>query len=98
MRSGERHACHRGCFGNLAEALLPFGVVPDLIPTAFNIFVNVKVGQDGRLAVLTPPTRPGTLIRFRAEMDLVIGLTACSAYASNGGTFKPIDFAIDRRA
>ena len=27
-------------------------------------------------------------------MDLVIGLTACSAYASNGGTFKPIDYRI----
>jgi len=24
----------------------------------------------------------------------VIGLTACSAYASNGGSFKPIHYAI----
>lgn len=89
---------HRGCFGNLAEALLPFGILPDQIPTAFNIFMNVAVGPDGTLAVLPPQTRPGTSIRFRAEIDLVIGLTACSAYASNGGTFKPIDFAIERRA
>jgi hypothetical protein len=28
-------------------------------------------------------------------MDLVIGLTACSAYASNGGSFKPIHYAIE---
>ncbi|HEX7693478.1 MAG TPA: urea carboxylase-associated family protein, partial [Sphingomonas sp.] len=27
---------HRGCFGNLAEALAPYGVVPDRIPVAFN--------------------------------------------------------------
>jgi len=27
---------------------------------------------------------------------LIIGLTACSAYDSCGGTFKPIDYAIDR--
>lgn len=86
---------HRGCFGNLAEALLPFGIDPDQIPTAFNIFMNVVVGPDGKLAVLPPQTAPGTFIRFRAEMDLVIGLTACSAYASNGGTFKPIDFTIE---
>jgi hypothetical protein len=28
-------------------------------------------------------------------MDLVIGLTACSAYASNGGSFKPIHYRIE---
>ena len=86
---------HRGCFGNLAEALAPHGLEPDHIPTAFNVFMNVTVGQDGRLAVLPPQTKPGDFVRLRAEMDLVIGLTACSAYASNGGTFKPIDFAVE---
>lgn len=85
---------HRGCFGNLAEALLPFGVGPDQIPTAFNIFMNVNIGPEGKIAVLPPQTRPGDYIRFRAEMDLIIGLTACSAYASNGGSFKPIEYAI----
>jgi hypothetical protein len=25
----------------------------------------------------------------------VIGLTACSAYDSNGGTFKPIDYEVN---
>jgi hypothetical protein len=89
---------HRGCFGNLAEALAPFGVVPEAIPTAFNIFMNVTVAPDGKLAVLPPETRPGDFIRLRAEMDLVVGLTACSAFASNGGTFKPIDFVIDAGA
>jgi len=85
---------HRGCFGNLAEALAPSGLEPDMIPVAFNIFMNVAVAADGKLAVLPPETQPGDFVRFRAEMDLVIGLTACSAYASNGGSFKPIDFAV----
>ena len=87
---------HRGCFGNLAEALAPFGVTTDMIPTAFNIFMHVAVDPDGKIAVLPPGTKPGDKVRFRAEMDLVIGLTACSAYASNGGSFKPIDFAVER--
>jgi uncharacterized protein YcgI (DUF1989 family) len=85
---------HRGCFGNLAEALSPYGVEPDQIPVAFNIFMNVPVTPDGKLSVLPPQTKPGDFIRLRAEMDLVVGLTACSAYASNGGTFKPIDFEV----
>jgi uncharacterized protein len=85
---------HRGCFGNLAEALAPYGVSPDAIPVAFNIFMNVPVAQDGALRVLPPSTKPGDHIEFRALADLVIGLTACSAYDSCGGSFKPIDYEI----
>ena len=86
---------HRGCFGNLAEALAPYGVQPDALPTAFNLFMNVPVdGGTGHFEVLPPRSRAGDNIELRAAMDLVIGLTACSAYASNGGSFKPIDYEV----
>ena len=88
---------HRGCFGNLAEALAPFGVEKDAIPCAFNVFMNVPINQaTGKIEVLPPESKAGDVITLRAEMDLVIGLTACSAYASNGGSFKPIDYRIQR--
>lgn len=87
---------HRGCFGNLVAALEPWGIGPDRIPTAFNCFMNVPVdGTTGRLTVEPPLSKAGDHIRFRAAMDLVIGLTACSAFASNGGSFKPIAWRID---
>lgn len=86
---------HRGCFGNLAEALAPFGIEPDAIPCAFNVFMNVPVASDGGVRVDPPISKPGDYIRLTAEMDLVIGLTACSAYASNGGSFKPIHYEIE---
>lgn len=87
---------HRGCFGNLAEALAPFGVEPDAIPVAFNIFMNVPVdGETGKLEVLPPVSRAGDYIRLRAARDLIVGLTACSAGASNGGSFKPIHYQIE---
>lgn len=85
---------HRGCFGNFAEALEPYGVIPDAIPTAFNIFMNVPIDAKGTLRVDPPASKAGDHIDLRAEMDLIIGLTACSAYASNGGSFKPIDYTI----
>lgn len=92
------HPVHRGCFGNLAEALAPFGVEPDAIPTAFNLFMNVPVnGKTGRLEVLPPSSKAGDFIKLRAEEDCVIGLTACSAYASNGGSFKPIEYLVEPR-
>lgn len=89
------HPVHRGCFGNLADALAPHGIEPDAIPCAFNVFMNVPVALDGSIRVDPPVSKAGDYIRLRAEMDLVVGLTACSAYASNGGSFKPIDYQIE---
>lgn len=87
---------HRGCFGNLAEALAPYGVMPDHIPVAFNCFMNVPIDSEtGKLSVLPPVSKAGDHIRFLAKMDLVIGLTACSAFSSNGGSFKPIHYRIE---
>ena len=88
---------HHGCFGNLAAALEPYGITPDRIPTAFNCFMNVPVdGETGKLRVLPPISKAGDRIVFRAARDLIVGLTACSAPDSNGGTFKPIQYRIDR--
>lgn len=82
---------HRGCFGNLAAALAPHGIAEDDIPVAFNCFMNVPVdGATGELKVLPPLSKAGDRIVFEAAMDLVIGLTACSAPDSNAGSFKPI--------
>ncbi len=87
---------HRGCFGNLAHALAPFGITEDMIPVAFNCFMNVTVdGQTGVLNVEPPMSKAGDSIRFKAQADLIIGLTACSALQSNNGSFKPIQYEIE---
>jgi uncharacterized protein YcgI (DUF1989 family) len=86
---------HRGCFGNLAAALAPCGVQPDAIPTAFNIFMNVQVdAATGVIRVQPPLSRAGDHIVFEAQMDLLIGLTACSAGQSNNFTYKPIQYQV----
>lgn len=86
---------HHGCFGNLAAALAPYGISDDMIPTAFNCFMNVPVdGETGEIKVLPPLSKAGDRIVFEARMDLVIGLTACSALQSNGGSFKPIHWEV----
>jgi len=87
---------HRGCFGNLAAALEPFGIPPDAIPTAFNVFMNVQVdGVAGTLSVEPPLSKAGDTTTFVAQMDLIVGLTACSAGQSNNFRFKPIHYRID---
>jgi uncharacterized protein YcgI (DUF1989 family) len=87
---------HQGCFGNLAGALAPFGVTEDMIPNAFNCFMNVAVdGVTGNLRVDAPLSKAGDSIRFKAHADLIISLTACSALQSNNGSFKPIQYDVE---
>lgn len=85
---------HRSCLQNLGEALQPHGVYIDDIGVTFNTFMNVDIAADGKLTVLPPRSRPGDHVMFRAEMALVVGITACSAELSNNGSFKPIDIEV----
>jgi uncharacterized protein YcgI (DUF1989 family) len=87
---------HPSCFDNLAVPLAAHGIDPDAIPTTFNIFMNVEIDPAGRTAVKPPRSKPGDCIELRAEMDLIVGLTACSAELSNNNAFKPIWYTIDR--
>jgi len=85
---------HPSCFENLYTNLEQFSIEPDDIPTAFNIFMNVQFDQFGKISVKPPQSKAGDYILFEAKMDLIVGLTACSAEDSNGGSFKPIHYEI----
>jgi len=85
---------HPSCFENLYTNLEQFDIEPDDIPTAFNIFMNVQFDQFGKISVKPPQSKAGDYILFEAKMDLIVGLTACSAEDSNGGSFKPIHYEI----
>lgn len=88
---------HRGCEGNLAAAIEHLGLSRDDVPIAFNIFMHVHHESDtGRIEVRPPLSSAGDSIEFRAEMDLEIALTACSAGQSNNFHYKPIDYVVRR--
>jgi len=86
---------HRGCFGNLEAAVGPFGISGDNIPIAFNIFMHVHVDSEtGEIDVRPPLSKSGDTISLRAEMDMIVALTSCSAGQSNNFSYKPIDYMI----
>jgi uncharacterized protein YcgI (DUF1989 family) len=85
---------HPSCFENLHRNLAPFGIAEDAIPTTFNIFMNVDVLPSGELKIGPPLSKAGDFIDLRAEMDLIVGVTACSAEMSNNYSFKPIALEI----
>jgi uncharacterized protein YcgI (DUF1989 family) len=91
---GHEHP-HCGCFGNLANALQEYGIEPDDIPISFNIFMHVDIdGTTGKVSVLPPKSKAGDFVIIEAHMDLIVGLTACSAEMSNNYAFKPIGYAL----
>ncbi|MDQ2824787.1 MAG: urea carboxylase-associated family protein [Verrucomicrobiota bacterium] len=85
---------HPSCFENLSTNLSRFGIAPDAISTTFNIFMNVEIDSSGRLSILPPRSKAGDAITLGAEMDLIVGLTACSAEMSNNRRFKPIKYQV----
>ena len=85
---------HPSCQNNLKENLAIFNISEDEIPTAFNAFMNVQFDQEGNLKVLPPQSGKGDFIILEALMDLIVGMTACSAPDSNGGSFKTIGYEI----
>ena len=85
---------HPNCFENLSRALSAYDILPDSIPTTLNVFMNVEISQSGELRILAPRSRAGDHVLLEAEMDMIVGVTACSAELSNNGQFKPIDIEV----
>ena len=81
---------HPNCLNNLEHSLSRFGIRNHQIPTAFNIFMNVAISADGRVSVETPLSKAGDFIDLRSEMDLIVGVSACSAGRCNNFNCTPI--------
>ena len=79
------------------KALAPYDIGVDRIPIAFNVFMYVVVdATTGEFRVLPPLSKAGDFVRLRAEMPMVVAMTACSAGQSNNFRYKPIDYQIVR--
>jgi uncharacterized protein YcgI (DUF1989 family) len=85
---------HPNCLDNLAASLVPYGIQASQIPTAFNIFMNVEISAEGRVTVQPPLSKAGDFIDLHSEMELIVGLTACSAGKCNNYRCTPIGVEI----
>ena len=81
-----------GCTENLSAALAPWGIAPEDIPSPFNLFQTLAIdGTTGRMANTSIRPRPGTNVDLRAEMDLLVAISACPDLTVGG---KAIDVLI----
>jgi len=84
---------HDNCRDNFEAALADLGLAPRPLPAPFNLFMNVPWTEDGSLRFEPPVSRPGDLVRFRVETDLVVIMSACPQDLTpvNGAGQRPVD-------
>ena len=68
---------HDNCTDNLGNALQAMGLNRVVHPSPFNLFMNIPVTGGVKLSFEPPVGKPGDSISFRAEMDAVVGFSAC---------------------
>lgn len=88
---------HPNCFDNLSSNLALFGIQPEQIFVPLNIFMNARISENGEIDIHPPRSKAGDFIKLRAEMDMIVGISACSAYKSNDYSFGPIRLEIISR-
>ena len=68
---------YKGCQELLSEAIAPYGLTPYDTHDALSIFMNKEIGEYGKMIILETPVKTGESIDLRAEMDLLIAISAC---------------------
>ena len=92
--SGDPDLQHASCHENLTKSMKEHGLTGDDVQNSFNIFMNVRVSENGFLKIEEPQSRKGDVVSFLAHMDLFVALTACSHEGTNGGRLKTIGYEI----
>jgi uncharacterized protein YcgI (DUF1989 family) len=81
-----------GCWENLSQALKPYGIAPEDVPSPFNLNQTMKIdGTTGRMEHTTIRPQEGNYMDLRAERDLLVAFSACPDLPVGG---KPVKVTI----
>jgi hypothetical protein len=86
---------HPNCRDNLLEALARVSCAPEHLPVPLNVFMNVSIDKDGKVRVEAPLSRKGDYVVLLGLMDLIVGVSACSADLSLCNTFACTPFGVE---
>ena len=68
---------HASCQENLQKAMADMGHEGIEIPQPINLFMNIPVGLDATIGFEPAPTKAGDSATLRAELDIVVAVSAC---------------------
>lgn len=77
-----------GCYEILARTLYPHGVEPHEVPDVFNVFMRMHIFEDGRRENGFPAGKKGDYTDFLANIDCLIGMSACPLDLGRTNNFK----------
>jgi uncharacterized protein len=67
-----------GCWENLSEAVKPWNISPDDVPSPFNIFQCMRIDpESGIMSDTLIRPKDEAHVDFRAEMDCLVAVSAC---------------------
>ncbi|KAI1026559.1 hypothetical protein LB503_013347 [Fusarium chuoi] len=85
---------HDSCHDNMYKALKEFPgikVMDDWVPDPLNLFMNVAVDHHGGIDIRAPTSDKGQYVILRAEVDLVVVMSACPQDMVNVNGEGPAD-------
>jgi uncharacterized protein YcgI (DUF1989 family) len=87
---------HASCQENLQKAMATLGYEGIAIPQPINLFMNIPVLDDSEIGWEPAPTRAGDAVTLRAELDIVLAVSACpqDIVRINAGSPGPIDLEL----
>jgi len=68
---------HRSCAENLCLVMDEAGATAHELPSPFNIFQNVEIGEGWHIDIVPPEVEAGQYLEMRAESDLLVVISAC---------------------
>jgi uncharacterized protein len=82
---------HDNCADNFKAALAQIGLRVSHVPAPFNLFENTTPEASGTILIKPPILQPGSYVTLRAEMNLVLVLSACpqDMALTNGADRRP---------
>jgi uncharacterized protein YcgI (DUF1989 family) len=88
---------HRSCADNLHEAMQEAGTDIPFTPSPVNLFMSVKVHDDGSIERLLPASKPGAYVTLRADEDILLVLSSCPQDVTtiNGPDKTPRDCLVE---
>jgi uncharacterized protein YcgI (DUF1989 family) len=91
------HGHHASCTENFRAALGKLQLRYPSVPAPFNLFMNVGWDASGNLSFAAPLSRPGDRMLFRAEVDVLVVVSACpqDLVPVNGESMVPCELVVE---
>ena len=68
---------HANCRDNFLATLAAIGIAASHVPNPLNLWMNIPVSENRKIALEPPASKPGDLVVLRALIDCILVLSAC---------------------